>query len=274
MSSRSKWMILPAALALAAGACGDDPSMPGLNTRVTVRFAGEAGGAGMPSGPATSAFMAPLTISGTNGTLVIDEIRMIVAEFELDHADGAPCDSTAAHDDSCPDFEAPPSFVDLPLGTGSVTVATGRIPDGTYDALEFEVEDIDIDEAGEDAAEIAAVAARVRAAFPDWPEEATMVVTGSFTPTGGSAVPFTTYFDAEIKVELDLVPPLTIVDGTADRVLLVRLFPAEWFRASDGTVVDLSQWDFETHGEAADFEMDIEGSFGDAFTVDLDGADD
>lgn len=271
LDSLSRIAALGLLVALGA-ACDDSPSEPTGGNAVTVRFTAATGASASSRGP--QLVPASLTIEGTNGSLLIDEISMIVAEFELDRDDDiVDCDA-AADEDACEEFEGPPAFIELPLETGAVTVANAAIPDGTYDEFEFEVEDIDIDEDDEDAALIAAVAAEALAAYPEWPEEATMVVRGTFTPTGGAPVAFTAFFDAEIKVELDLVPPLTIAGGAGDGTLTVQLVPQEWFRNGDGTVVDLSEWDFAATGEAADFELDIESNFEDGVEVDLDGFDD
>ena len=256
-------------------ACGDDdPSGSTEPGEVALRFTAAAGAAAAPMAAGQSLSSRPVTIVGTNGSLVIEEIRVIVAELELDSDDDATnCEQDESDSDSaCPDFRAEPVFIDLPLDGGAVTVATEQIPNGTYDELEFEVEDIDLDEEDEEAGAVAAVRAQVLAAFPEWPEEATMVVRGTFTPVGQAARPFTAFFDAEIKVELDLVPPVTISDGVGDASITVQLFPQEWFRNPDGSVVDVSEWDFETTGDAADFEMDIE--FESGLEVDLDGFDD
>ncbi len=47
-----------------------------------------------------------------------------------------------------------------------------------------------------------------------------MVITGTWTPKDangvlGTPVAFETYFDADIEVEMDLVPALTIADGVS-----------------------------------------------------------
>ena len=83
----------------------------------------------------------PMVLEGTNGTLTIVEIRLIVNEVELEPADGS-CDLVDNSDDDgdeCPDFEAPPRFLDLPLDGNPIMAMTGLIPPGTYDELEFEV---------------------------------------------------------------------------------------------------------------------------------------
>jgi len=135
-----------------------------------------AGGAG--SAPARVAGP-PLTIDGSNGELIIDEIRLIVAEAELDGDDDR-CEDSDGDDDSssssgssdgedCAKFEAPPRFLDLPLDGQPIDVFVGQVPPGVYDEVEFEIEDLEDD--GDDvfAAVIEALRTSILAVFPDWP---------------------------------------------------------------------------------------------------------
>lgn len=198
-----------------------------------------------------------LVITGTNGTLRITDISFIVNEFELG-VDDDDCESSG-QGDSCKEFEAPPSFVRLPLDGDNIVAVTTMVPQGTFTELEFEVEDIDLDESDDDAGDIAAVAAAVRAAFPNWPDEASMVVVGTFTPTGGQPIAFTTFFDAEIEIEKALVPALVVSQD--NQTVTVELDPTVWFRRFDGTVIDLSAFDFVRTGEVLEFEAELEDGF-------------
>ena len=200
-------------------------------------------------------------ISGTNGTLDITDIRVIVEEFELEPVEVSDCD-VEPEPASCQDFEARYFFIDVPLTGAPVTVVQENIPAGLYDELEFEVDDVEVDddEVG-DASLIAALFTQVRAAFSDWPEKASMVVVGTFTPTGGSAVDFRTYFDADIEVEFDLIPALEVTEDGLARSLVIELNPAMWFLQADGTVMDLSELDFSTTGELIDFDLEIDDGF-------------
>lgn len=204
-----------------------------------------------------------LVLQGTNGTLTIDEIRIVINEVELEPADGS-CDLMDNGDsDDCPEFEAPPSFLDLPLDGTPVDAVTAAITPGTYKSLDFEVEDLEDDK--DDPAEAAAVATvrtQIQTLFPDWPREASAVVLGSFQPTGGEAVSFRVYLKAEIEVELDLVPNLVIADdGTANRSLTVDIAPDLWFKRADGTVYPLHEWDYETTQQMLEFDVEMEDGF-------------
>ena len=241
--------------ALALSACGDSPSGPGGGEgRVALGF-GVSGGAVAslsPAGPAAQTGAGTLTVAGANGTLSITDIRLVVAEFEVDGDDDVNRCGTTGGGDDCEDFEAGPLFVDLPLDGDVVAVSTGDIPAGTYREVEFEVEDLEDDE--EDPAErarIDALLAQIRAQFADWPRDASMLVTGTFTPAGGGAArPFRVFYEAEIEIEIPLVPPLVVTEGSADRQVEILLDVPSLFRVG-GNVVDLSQ----VNGRLLELEM-------------------
>lgn len=235
------------------GACGvldtSDLARPDGGVQVTVAFA--AGSTASGSTAATAGASDALVLSGPNGTLELTTIAFIVAELELD------CDDDRSA--PCAEFEAPPTFVDLPLGSGSVDVTSRVIPAGTYDELEFEVEALDVDDDNLwEQDQSAALLAEIRQTFPAFPEDASMVVEGVFTPSGAAPRPFLVYFEAEVEVELDLEPPLTIeADGSSSRSLVVDVHPALWFVRGDGVVRDLSQFD----GTVIELEVELEDGF-------------
>jgi hypothetical protein len=256
-------LALPVVLAACGAAGGPAATDPGTDPiggeQVTISFAVGAASVASSSVAASSIDTVPvsdsLVLSGSNGTLELTTIAFIVEEIEFD------CDDDRSA--PCADFEEPPAFVDLPLGSGSVDVTSRTIPAGTYDELEFEIDDLDVDDddsaSERDHAE--SLLADIRLRFPAFPYDASMVVEGVFTPIGGAPQPFLVYFEADIEVEIDLVPPLTIdADGNGDRSLVVDVFPSLWFVQGDGSVLDLSQFD----GDLVEFELEIEiddGSF-------------
>ena len=79
-------------LAAALAACSDSPTAGGNDARVQLRF-GVAGGQALASQASfQTSGTDQLVITGTNGTLRIDDIRLVVAEFELDGDDDLnPC---------------------------------------------------------------------------------------------------------------------------------------------------------------------------------------
>ena len=279
-------LLLLAVLPFFVLACGDDGTGPeGATTPVTVTFAA-SGGAALASpasvaGRAPSA-QSPLVVEGTNGTLEIDAVHLVVAELELEGSEGA-CESSEEMDDDadedddgdddeedseCPDFEADPFFLDLPLDGSGVEVVTDEVAAGTYHELEFEAEDVELDEEDEDEAELTALADEIRADFPEWPAEASLRVAGTFTPADGDPVEYATYFDAEVEVEMILDPPLEITGDGASRELVVRVRPDLWFERMDGTVRDLSA--LQDAEELPELEVELEDGF---FEVEVEGED-
>lgn len=232
---------LSAAIALLAlSACSDNPAAGGAGN-VRLRF-GVAGSQAMASGALLqTGGTDQLTITGANGTLRIDDLRMVVAEFELDGDDDVNrCGEAQGAADDCEDFEAGPMFIDLPLTGGTVPVGSGNVPAGTYREVEFEVEDLDEDE--EDAAERARIEqlrAQILAQFPDWPRDASLLVVGSFTPAGGAPQNFRAFIEAEIEIETELNPRLVVGEGET-RSVEVMLDPAAIFR-SGANVLNLAQ---------------------------------
>lgn len=156
----------------------------------------EVGFATSSSASSTNAFGkaaadAPLVVSGSNDTLRIHDLRLIVDEVRLEgEADGAEFETEA------------PVFLDLPLNPTEIApVAAGNIPPGLYSEFDFEVEDAELDD-GDDDEGLQNLRDNIRAAgFENWPNEASMVVQGTFTPEGDTARAFTTYFEAEIEFE-------------------------------------------------------------------------
>lgn len=265
---RTSRSTLQAALALfvafALGAC-DDATGVGAPGTVALNFSvASASAPATVSGPASAPALVagpPMTVSGTNGTLTIEEIRLIVAEAELDGDDDA-CEDDLPGED-CAKFEAPPRFLDLPLDGNPIQAFVGVVPQGTYDEIEFEIEDLEDDEEdSEFAAEIAALREDILAEFPDWPRKATALVVGSFEAAGGGTTDFRVYIEAEIEIERALVPPLVVgPDGTTGADITVDIRPDIWFSLPDGSVLDLSAYDYDDTGMVLEFELEMEDGF-------------
>ena len=245
---------------MAACGGGTDPG-----TSVAIKF-GTAGSAASPSSAAMfsvggrQAADVAGHIEGSNGELNLTGIWVIVEEFELEPVEVTDCD-IEPEPAGCADFKQKYFFINVPLDGTTITVVSAEIPDGSYDELEFEVDDVEVDpDDPEEQAEadlIAALLLTVRGQFPTWPEEASMLVTGTWNPTNGPAVSFETYFDADIEVEMDLVPVLTVADGVASRDLTILLRPDLWFLRADGTVWNLK----DLEGQLVDFDLEIEDGF-------------
>ena len=247
--------LITAALAapLALAACSDSTgtSAPG---QVQLRF-GVTSGAQALAAPVNglASVGGPLAVTGDNGTLSITGIRVVLDKFQLRGVHDQPCTGGAGSNDDDGDddsgeceFDAGPLFLDLPLDGTQLTAATGTVPPGTYDHVRFRVKNLDSDDDDDgdddddDAAE-AALFQQVRAQFPDWPAKASMRVTGTFTPTGGAARPFTAYLDAEVRLVLAITPPLAVTEGSSAGQVSVLLDPSVIFRTG-AQVMDLSQF--------------------------------
>lgn len=96
-----------------------------------------------------------------------------------------------------------------------------------------------------------------------------MLVVGTFTPSEGEAASFRAYFDAEVKIELEFSAeePLVVEEGD-NPTATVFIDPAIWFYNDDGTVEDLSEYDYV----APDYEVfKFEAKFEDGFVkIELD----
>lgn len=247
--------------AVAVAACGDTTGFEGGGT-IGIRFATAS------SSAAQDLMSSSLDLDGTNGTLSLDDVRLIIREFEVDRVDDQ-CGDDAPdvegrddeHDD-CEKFRAPPSFISLPLEGDGALVVEQAVPPGVYDELELEIEEIDEDEHGGSLRDAQAreLMVAVRRQFPEWPREASLRVAGTFTPTDGEPRPFIAYFDAEIELEMALNPPLVIGEGD-DPIVTVDVDPRLWFLTGSGGVRDLSAFDFATTGRVAELEIEVEKGF-------------
>jgi hypothetical protein len=263
-----KLSIKLAALLVFLAAC-DGSTGPGSGGKVALRFSSSTNSQVsanlMSSGDLTLA--SDLTVTGTNGTLLIDDIRFIVEELELKSSDatsacgddehevdddlrvaaddrqGGNDDEDNEDEDDC-EFEGGPFIVDLPLD-GKATITTENVPAGTYDSFKFKIDDLEADDEDDDdeIAKTPTLLADIRAAYPNFPSRASMVVHGTQNGT-----PFTVYFRSKIKVRQAISPPL-VVPG--DQVLTVQLDPAMWFKvgnqvmnlaALNGRLVDLGNF--------------------------------
>lgn len=250
---RKKWVGRSAALfclcavtALAAG-CDMFGSESGA-AQMTVKFGATTGVSKLPLASKSGA-ADELALVGTNGDqLTITDVRLLVEKLKFERDDDAceeKLEGAEVEDDRCEEeFESDPFMIDLPLSDGAIAVATGEVPPGVYTKFEFEVGDLDRFEdtrtEGEDE-EVHVLADAVRAEFPEWPEDASMVVVGTFTPAGGEPQSFTTYIEAEIEVEMALEPALELAEGSSE-ALRVEVLPEAWFVRDDGSLENLAAY--------------------------------
>ena len=263
--------VLAAALILP---CACDAIGPGDGSNVAIRFAAVSSPGAAPAG-AVSTAAGEFIVEGSNGTLVLSEVHIIVDEFELERVDDA-CTakddirSSASSDDDergdddedeCEEFTAGPLFVGLDLG-GEVPVVAQSVPAGTYTGLEFKVEDLEFDDDDDDhsAAEAQALLQTILGAgFEEWPSKASLAVSGTWTPAGGSPQAFTSFFEAELKIRQRFDPPLTL-EGEPSTIT-VEVDPSLWFRVPNGLVRDLSLLDFDLTGRVFQLDVRLDAGF-------------
>lgn len=234
------------------GAC-DDSTGPAGTAPVELRFA-SVSTTSLNADGASFARAATLTIPANGGVFEIADVQLIVSEFELEGTETCTVtdDDGETEIEEC-EFEGGPNLVDLPLDGGAISLGTDQITEGTYTSLEFEVEDLEVDEEDADdsdkQAALSAILASVRAMYPDFPAGASMVVSGQYVPDTGDAQPFTVYFAAEIEIEMALNPALEV---PANNALTINVDPRAWFTGFDLLAAD---------GQLVEFELEIEDGF-------------
>lgn len=207
-----------------------------------------------------------LVIEGSNGVLKISDIRFIVSEFELEAVES---------DDDKEEFEGGPFWVDLPLGTDTLALGDSPIQAGVYDELEFEVEDLDWDDDDDNEnRNYPDLVESIRSEFPEWPDDASMVLIGTFAANGSQSQSFKVFVDADIEIEREFSPPLEITESSGQKILSVQISPERWFTNNDGSIINLSDYDWDTHGELLEFEDDFERGIDDIESEDDDEDDD
>lgn len=265
-SPRARTALVTLLAAASLGACDDGLGVNGPgNVSVAFSTVDVSTASTTPASVPAGSPLRQVTLDGTNGTLVLDEVYMIVDEVELDTVDDD-CDDGSDDDGSdddgisCADFEVGPRLVALPLDGAPVTAFEATVAPGRYDELEFEIEHLDDDD--DDRARNEALRAEILALIPDWPDKASIYVTGTFQADGADPVAFRVFVDAEIEIEMDLSPPLEVGDdGVGDRELVVDVRPDLWFGNGQGGVIDLTAWDYDDTGRILELEIEIEDGF-------------
>ncbi|MFN1835283.1 hypothetical protein AB2B38_008475 [Balneola sp. MJW-20] len=249
----------------------DTASDNGNQTNLSLQFSTAGSSAKAISSSSFQATGDTLRVTGSNGTLVLTDIWFIVEDFELEKADGE-CEGIA-NEDYCEEVESDPFFVDLPLNAEIIDLGANPITAGLYEELEFEIDDLDLDEEEdpEEQQQKLELLNEVRAVFSDWPDSVSMVIIGEFESAQGGTTSFKAYAEAEVEIELEFNPPLEVSDNTVNKLVRININPADWFLRGDGTVTDLSQYDFENTGQILEFEAEIENGFK---SVEVDDDDD
>lgn len=228
----------------------DGGTGPGGGGNVAVRF-----GTGSASGVSANLISSgnpgiaadQLTLTGTNGTLVLQDVRFIVEQMKLSSSESnSTCnddnevdddlrvsaddrsgrDSAKDNEDDECEFKGGPFIVDLPLD-GNTTITTENVPPGTYDSFKFKIDDLEGDDEDNATERTRApdLLAQMRTVYPNFPSRASMVVQGT-----QDGQPFTVYFRSKMKIQDRISPPL-VVPG--DQALTVKIDPTAWFKSGN-----------------------------------------
>ena len=207
---KSKSLIWLAATAF-LGACGSGTGPAG--TRVSLSLSGGAPGPNL-------AVVAADTMRDGQNELILSSIEIVLREIGLKRVDVVDCD-VEPEPEGCEKFETAAILATIPLDGSTQQVFNIEIDPGEYDRVEFNVHKVSDDV--EDAA--------FRAQYPDL-VGTSVRVRGSYNGTE-----FTFTSDLNEKQEFQLVPPITVTDGTATNVTL-HLDLSDWFTDASGALVD------------------------------------
>lgn len=210
---RAAAFLLVLLVPLAGCTDGTGPQTPGTG-QLTLSIASAVG-------PALAPGSETMTLGGN--TLVIDRVQLVLREIELKRARGTDAcisSSGSSSDDDCEEIEVGPVLLDLPLGEGPARVVTIEVDTGTFRELEFEVHKPEDD-------------GRDREFLVQHPEFArvSIRVDGSFNGT-----PFTYLSDLDVEQEIDLVPPLVVLEAAATNLTL-SVDLREWFLSGGRTTL-------------------------------------
>lgn len=165
-----------------------------------------------------------LTLTDTQGsTLVIESAQMVLREIEFERVEAdVDCDDPQADESDCDEFKTEPVLVSLPLDGSVSTEITANVPAGMYDEIEFDIHKV----SSGDLADSAFLQQN-----PGF-EGISIRVTGTYND---EAFEFTS--DLNEEQELELLPPLEIVEGVPTNVTL-SVDVSAWFKDLSGNLVD------------------------------------
>ncbi|HZE08447.1 MAG TPA: hypothetical protein VE110_06780 [Gemmatimonadaceae bacterium] len=178
--------------------------------------------------PATANLRASDQAVDAAGTLVLQDVQVVLGKLELDRSGTADCvgeveasdDDQGHHGEECEDVSRDPVFVDVPVDGTLHPDLDVPLAAGTYSQLEAKLEP-----------------ARDRftdfnAAHPDLVGNSVRVQ-GTFNGT-----PFVFLAPVRSKLEMDFDPPLVIDETTKNATIALDV--SKWFLDSSGNVIDPS----------------------------------
>jgi hypothetical protein len=237
--SRSAFLVA-GILALA----GCDGTSTNLESTAPVSVRLELTGAGASKASADE----PLVLVGEDGTLSISDVRFILDSFSL------AVSHEGCEESGCAPIEAGPVFVDVPLDLESLELFVAEVPLGSYSSLEFAIAGL--------GPEDASLATEIRNQFPNWPDEASVAVMGSFAPVDASPVrPFTIYIGADVDVSLQVNPPFELTEEHVEKALTLGVDVLSWLPTEVPHNIDISGYDYDTTGEVIPFAFELDKAF-------------
>ena len=199
---------------------------PGASPNLSLSFSSRlpAGVAAAPSRAAAlgSAVTGTDTLTDGTNTLIITSAQLVLRKIELERQDVASQCGVEPEPAGCEEFEAGPVLVDLPLTGGTDQQVTVDIPPGTYTEIQFTIH-----KATGDAVDSAFVRQH-----PEFLNKS-IRVQGTYNGT-----PFTYQSDLDVDQELHLDTALVVSETTTSTNLTIRVVLANWFKSSNGSLVN------------------------------------
>lgn len=266
-----RWISFAPVVALALAGCEGAPVPSGGEASVQVRFS--AAGASRTLKPAAGAASTQedgeaLRIEGSNGVLTLKDVRLILDELRLSPGDeDCPLPGGVGDEDLSCRFASGPFFLDLPLGGEAARVIEDYMPAGAYGDVGFRVGETE--EGGpEDDRGDGFLAREVRSVFPEWPDHASLMLEGAFAPVRGTPRTFRVFIEADSRIVMKLDPPLVVAGEGPPGVVTVETRPDRWLKRLDGSILELSLYDFGRTGAVLEFDLELGRGFGDAASGD------
>ncbi len=162
--------------------------------------------------------------TGTVAELTVTRARFVLRDIKF----------KSVGEDSL-NFKTAPFVLDLNLAGASQTVSSVPAKFGEYRRIEFDVHRVE-------QPIIAGLPADQQAQFADFlaGERYSIIIEGTYTPTGGTPAAFVYRSKVDAKQKLDLDPPLIIDEGSTEVNTTMLISSADWFRNQQGDLVDPS----------------------------------
>lgn len=169
-----------------------------------------------------------MVITSGADTLIIDSIRVVLAQIVLRQQQDSTCGNTG-HDDkgdaACAPVASGPYLAKLPLTAGAASLFDGiPIPNGTYTGIKVRIHNPKIGDA-------TSTTTAFLAAHPEWSGKS-MMVDGKFNGTA-----FHWAHDPPVQLE-HVFNPAVVVDANTAFNFTLQIDVATWFVAASGQLIN------------------------------------